>query len=181
MISGFITNLGKYNEGELVGEWIEFPISEEDLQAVLTRIGIGSTDDFGSPYEEYFFTDWDLPSGMDWEIFGEYPNIDQVNEVAEAIEESSYPEDVVSAVFDHYSYDIDAAIETLRNSEFMFYPNVDDATSLAEYAINDIDGGIENLSKETLQDYFDYEAYGRNMEVSGSIEYLDSGAIEFFK
>ncbi|WP_413788539.1 antirestriction protein ArdA, partial [Providencia stuartii] len=25
MISVFITNLGKYNEGELVGEWLELP------------------------------------------------------------------------------------------------------------------------------------------------------------
>ena len=24
----FVTNLGKYNEGELVGEWVEFPIDE---------------------------------------------------------------------------------------------------------------------------------------------------------
>ena len=30
-IKGFITNLGKYNEGELIGEWIDFPIDEDAL------------------------------------------------------------------------------------------------------------------------------------------------------
>jgi hypothetical protein len=50
----FITNLGKYNEGELVGEWVKFPTTSEELQKVFERIGIGSKDDFGNPYEEWF-------------------------------------------------------------------------------------------------------------------------------
>ena len=28
----YITNLGKYNEGELVGEWVKFPTTSEDLE-----------------------------------------------------------------------------------------------------------------------------------------------------
>lgn len=40
-IKGFIANLEKYLEGELIGEWITFPISEEELNEVLKRIGIG--------------------------------------------------------------------------------------------------------------------------------------------
>lgn len=177
-IRGFITNLGKYNEGELVGEWIDFPINEEDLQAVLARIGIGSVDDFGSPYEEFFFTDWELPSGMSWEIFGETPDIEQVNEVAEAIEVSRFDESVVSAVFDHYST-IDEAIQKLNDGEFIYYEGAYDAKTLAEVAVDQIDGGPEFLPKETLEQYFDYEAYGRNMETAGTIEYIDGGAIEF--
>ena len=31
----FITNLGKYNEGFLVGEWVKFPVTNEEMQAVL--------------------------------------------------------------------------------------------------------------------------------------------------
>ena len=178
-IKGFITNLGKYNEGELIGEWIDFPISEEDLQEVLQRIGIGSTDEFGSPYEEYFFTDWDLPSGMSWQIFGEYPDIEQVNEVAEAIDNSSYSGDVIGAIFEHYST-IDEALDAIANEKFFVYSGAYDAESLGRAAVDEIDGGPENLSPETLAQYFDYEAYGRNMETSGSIDYIDSGAIEFF-
>ena len=57
--AAFITNLGKYNEGELVGEWVKFPTTPEKLQEVFERIGIGSADDFGNPYEEWFITDYD--------------------------------------------------------------------------------------------------------------------------
>lgn len=33
----FITNLGKYNEGNLVGEWVKFPTTEEELKKVFER------------------------------------------------------------------------------------------------------------------------------------------------
>ena len=32
--AAFITNLGKYNEGELVGEWVKFPTTAEELKEV---------------------------------------------------------------------------------------------------------------------------------------------------
>ena len=35
----YITNLGKYNEGELVGEWVKFPTTSEDLKKVFERLG----------------------------------------------------------------------------------------------------------------------------------------------
>lgn len=50
----FVTNLGKYNEGELVGEWVHFPTTEEKMKEVFERIGIGSKDEFGHVYEEWF-------------------------------------------------------------------------------------------------------------------------------
>ena len=56
--AAFITNLGKYNEGELVGEWVKFPTTAEELKKVFDRIGIGQKDDFGQPYEEWFITDY---------------------------------------------------------------------------------------------------------------------------
>ena len=42
--AAFITNLGKYNEGELVGEWVKFPTTAEELKEVFKRIGIGQKD-----------------------------------------------------------------------------------------------------------------------------------------
>ena len=55
----FVTNLGKYNEGMLVGEWVKFPTTEEEMQKVFERIGIGAKDDFGQNYEEWFIIDYD--------------------------------------------------------------------------------------------------------------------------
>ena len=37
----FITNLGKYNEGFLVGEWVEFPVTNEEMQAVSSASASG--------------------------------------------------------------------------------------------------------------------------------------------
>lgn len=178
MISGYITNLGKYNEGELVGEWINFPISDDELQLVLERIGIGSTDDFGQPYEEYFFTDWELPANLDWEIFGETPDIETVNNVAEVLNNTSYSDDVVAAVLDYYST-LEEGLEALERGEFVVYKDVYTTSDLGEAAV-DMAGGIENVGEETLRNYFDYEAYGRNLETGSNIVYYDNGAIEFF-
>ena len=62
----FVTNLGKYNEGMLVGEWVKLPTTEEEMQKVFERIGIGKQDDFGQPYEEWFITDYECPMEDDY-------------------------------------------------------------------------------------------------------------------
>ena len=36
--AAFITNLGKYNEGALVGEWVKFPTTAEELKKAFVRI-----------------------------------------------------------------------------------------------------------------------------------------------
>lgn len=72
----FLTNLGKYNEGELCGEWLKLPCSKEKLAATLVSIGIGKY------YEEYFITDYDCDIGLE---IGEYTNLNALNEVAERI------------------------------------------------------------------------------------------------
>lgn len=78
----YITNLGKYNEGELVGEWVKFPTTSEELQKVFERIGIGSKDDFGNPYEEWFISDYDCYVNGLYEKLGEYENLDELNYLA---------------------------------------------------------------------------------------------------
>ena len=35
MIKVYLANLGKYNEGELVGEWLELPCTEEEMEQKL--------------------------------------------------------------------------------------------------------------------------------------------------
>ena len=83
----FVTNLGKYNEGALVGEWVKFPTTEEEMQKVFERIGIGSTDDFGQPYEEWFITDYECPIHGVYDMLGEYESLDKLNYLAARLEE----------------------------------------------------------------------------------------------
>ena len=63
----YIANLGKYNEGELVGAWFEPPI---DFDEVKERIGLNDQ------YEEYAIHDFELP----FEI-GEYTPIEHADDI----------------------------------------------------------------------------------------------------
>ena len=38
LFQAFITNLTKYTEGDLVGEWVSFPTDRETIQGVFQRI-----------------------------------------------------------------------------------------------------------------------------------------------
>ena len=50
LFEAYVTNLGKYNEGELVGEYLKFPTTPEEVQALLKRIGIDGV--------RYLFIGW---------------------------------------------------------------------------------------------------------------------------
>ena len=54
LISAYVTNLGKYTEGELVGKWLDFPTTQTKINTVLKEIGID-----GTRYEEIFITDYE--------------------------------------------------------------------------------------------------------------------------
>ena len=47
LFEAYITNLGKYNEGRLVGETLKFPATTEEVQSLLKNIGVD-----GVRYEE---------------------------------------------------------------------------------------------------------------------------------
>ena len=54
LLEAYITNLGKYAEGQLVGETLKFPTTAEEVQSLLKRIGVD-----GIRYEEIFITSFD--------------------------------------------------------------------------------------------------------------------------
>ena len=56
----YIANLGKYNEGELVGDWFSFPLDEE---VIAERIGLNAE------YEEYAIHDTEVVRIMDCVFF----------------------------------------------------------------------------------------------------------------
>ena len=94
----FITNLGKYNEGEIVGEWVKFPITNEEMQEVFKRIGIGGR------YEEWFITDYECPDPGIYELLGEYESLSELNYLAGQIMELNESEEFWQAVLDLGEY-----------------------------------------------------------------------------
>lgn len=157
MIKGFITNLGKYNEGELIGEWIEFPIDEDELEAVFERIGIGEE------YEEFFFTDWEcnFEAGL-----GEYETIEKVNELAEALDKADV--EIIKAIVEATGYSIDEALE--MEDDVIFYPN----TSLESVAYEIVQECYH--LPEFAERYFDYERFARDLSYDGYYE-VSNGTI----
>ena len=77
ILEAYITNLGKYAEGQLVGETLKFPTTTEEVQSLLKRIGVD-----GVRYEEIFITSFDSDVLGLHEHLGEYENIDELNYLA---------------------------------------------------------------------------------------------------
>lgn len=126
----YIANLGKYNEGYLVGAWFTFPIDEEDVKE---KIGLNEQ------YEEYAIHDTDnFPIAI-----GEYVSIEELNEMYEMIEE---------------------------------LPDYETMTDVAYYYIDELQalGDIP----PSLQNYIDYEAYGRDLDMGGCFIETSRGMCE---
>lgn len=171
MMKIFLTNLGKYNEGELVGEWVELPISNEELQEVFKRIGID-----GKEYEEYFITDYEC----DFYEVGEYENLDTLNDIAEKLEELDEEEsNIAKALMSELGYTLDEAIEKANNGDYRIYYDCDSMTDIAYQVVEEY-GYLENVPDNVAR-YFDYEAFGRDLGIEGTFIFTDDNkAIEVF-
>ena len=176
--AAFITNLGKYNEGSLVGEWVKFPTTAEEMQKVFERIGIGSKDDFGQPYEEWFITDYDCYVDGLYDKLGEYENLDELNYLASKLDEMSQGEyeqfQAAMEIGDHSS-DLQEIINLTENLDcYDIYPDIHDHDDLGRYYIEELDA---MQVPEYLRNYIDYEAYGRDVALEEGGEFTDFGYV----
>lgn len=129
MLRIYLTNLGKYNEGMLVGEWVDLPVSEEELEKVFKRIG--NNDE----YEEYFITDYE--SDIDGVKVGEYENIDDLNELAEALEDLDSEEENVLSVMLEDGCTFEEALEKIKDRDYMVYYNCDSMEDVAYQVVEE--------------------------------------------
>ena len=82
VFEAYITNLGKYAEGQLVGETLKFPATTEEVQSLLKNIGVD-----GVRYEEFFITAFDGDVMGLYDHLTEYENLDELNHLAHLISE----------------------------------------------------------------------------------------------
>ena len=177
----FVTNLGKYNEGQLVGEWVKFPTTEEEMQKVFERIGIGSTDEFGQVYEEWFITDYECPVHGVYDMLGEYESLDKLNYLASRTDEMDKWEQekfvaIMEAGCDEVS-DIDDLINVTYNLDcYDFIPDIHDESDLGYYYVHDA-GIYSEKELGPLANYIDYERFGRDIAMDESGKFTDEGYI----
>ena len=149
MLNIWVGNLGKYNEGELKGGWLELPKEKEEIDKFLKEV-VGLNDE----YEEYMINDFetDLPYKVN-----EYESIKMLNLLAK-VSENIYN---MEAIEGYANSEGDLSIEELMNiiiqeDELPYYSyQIDSWTMSAE------------------------EKYGyRFAEMSGYVELLDDGYID---
>ena len=61
--------------------------------------------------------------------------------------------------------------------DIYLHKNIDNNDDLGRYIIEDVLGGISELTKEELEQYFDYEMYGKDYAI-GRGSFTSKGFIE---
>ena len=77
LFEAYVTNAGKYSEGQLVGETLKFPTTAQEVEALLKRIGVD-----GVRYQEIFITSFDGDVLGLYDHLSEYENLDELNHLA---------------------------------------------------------------------------------------------------
>lgn len=159
----YIANLGKYNEGELVGAWFTAPIDFEEMEE---RIGLNGE------YEEYAIYDYEMPFDI-----SEYTSISDINRLCEMVMELEG-----SPIFDELKEIqgmwFSSMEELLENADdIICYSDCDSMEDIARYYIEET--GQLGEVPSNLQNYIDYEALGRDMEIEGSYLITSHGIFEY--
>ena len=180
IFEAFITNLGKYNEGALIGEWVSFPATPEEVKKALEKIGIGAKDEFGNVYEEWFITDYNCDvDGLAKNInFGEYENLDELNYLASKIGElNSYELEKFQAVLEvsDYTGSVKDIINLTGNlDKYDIYPDVKNCEDLGIYYVDELE--LVKVPDE-LRYYIDYESYGRDIALDENGQFTENGYV----
>lgn len=160
LVEIYVANLEAYNKGYLVGNWITLPAEDEILVKELEEIG----------GEEQAIHDVCDTIGLN---ISEYTDIKELNNFLKELDKSNYIEEIKALLEADYIN----LQELLKMDKHNIQNFVEGFTILyaredtkylnesAKIAYNYIDnlGGIEYLDKRTLENFFDYEYFGRDL------------------
>lgn len=172
MIELCLTNLGKYNEGELVYTRLVLPATAEEIETAFDKIGVAEN----TMYEESFISDYETDiNGLS---ISEYASLDDLNELAEELENfDEYELEAFGAMLE-YGYATDEALQKVQDNEYRMYDGCFSMAEVAEMYADET--GLLSSIPDDLRMYFDFEAFGRDMDGNGHFIETDSGYIEIF-
>jgi hypothetical protein len=147
MINVYITNLAKYNEGKLVGQWVSLPLPLDELEKIINEI-LGND-------EEYFISDYEC----DFMTIDEYSDIYELNELVERIDDlNEYDQKKVKAILEWGACkNVEEAINNL--DDFIFYEDVTNEKELAEHFLDEIGFDLPQVIEANI----DYEGLGQDL------------------
>lgn len=162
----WIGNLGKYNEGELVGEWVDLPC--DDFDAVFERIGINER------YEEIFIADFENDYGYHVD---EYDNFEMLNEVAEELEALDEQEQAVYEALHDNGYNHDEALQIINSGDYSLWNDCNDMGDVAMEIYGDL---LNDLEKDypIFASNIDWDGIGRDIEYSNCFYECSNGYVE---
>ena len=175
------TNLGRYNEGELMGGWLALPAEEDEIRDFLRdTVGIELDPERAHMramngervYEEWFITDWESDY---WDRIGEYANIWALNEEAQRIEDmNGYERKTMRAALEVFGDEV----HRMDVDDLVLLEDVNTEYDLGYYWA--IDSGCYQIDdKEPLARYFDYEAFGRDIAIESNGGFTSYGYVEY--
>ncbi len=171
-LKAWVGNLGAYNEGILIGERATFPLSDEEEQKLYKRIGIGSANAYGHVYEEVFVPDFDCEISAEDLGLSEYSSIDNINQVAEALESFDDDANVFQAIRDCCG-GIREALDVIENCEYIVHYEASDYEDVGRLYAEKL--GILDGLDEKYRDYFDFDAYGHDMMININATFTGDG------
>lgn len=142
----YIVNLNSYNNGRTRGKWFELPVNYRNVQRELQL-----DEEHG---EEYAIHDYENFLGYQ---VGEFSPIKELNTYAENLEELEGEIDHLEEILEIYSIE-----DVLSNKEDLEFVEARDDEDLASELIAQM-GGVEQLGQATLERYFNFSAYGRDL------------------
>ena len=168
MLKIFISHLKEYNEGQIIGEWVDLPC--EGLEEVLDKISNNGND-------ELFISDYETDiSGLK---VSEYDNILELNDMTEEIDNLSDDEVIAfQAYLEQYTNDLQQALDAVRQGNYRIYYNCDNMEDVAYQVVNDC--GLLDGVPEEVKIYFDYEAYGRDLDINRTFIQIDNSFVELY-
>lgn len=168
MLKIFISNLKEYNEGQIIGEWVDLPC--EGLEEVLDKISNNGN-------YELFISDYETDiSGLK---VSEYDNILELNDMTEEIDNLSDDEVIAfQAYLEQYTNDLQQALDAVRQGNYRIYYNCDNMEDVAYQVVNDC--GLLDGVPEEVKIYFDYEAYGRDLDINRTFIQIDNSFVELY-
>lgn len=124
-------------------------------------MSLDEAEEYAEKYEEYepFINDTDnVPKELG---VNEYSDISETIDMLRKYEDFGDTQKEVFATLIDDGYEVDKAFDIVENNDY-YYVKGDDDAELAENYVDDL-GGIEELDRDTLERYFDYEGYGRDL------------------
>src|SRR5699024_7757117 len=159
----YIANLGKYNEGELVGAWFTPPIDMADVKECISLNG---------EYDDYAIHDYALP----FEI-NEYKPITEINRLCAMVQELE-GSPIYHELSEIQAYWFDSLEELLEHQDdIIHYPDCENMADVARYFVEET-GALGEVPAH-LQNYIDYEAFGRDLEINGNFLVTSHGVFEY--